>query len=87
MGIICSSIRGLCSISTRSGIVGCVGARPSIIGCVCALSRLISGGIRARRGVGTIIRRRVLGPCRVLRELGCDTAGKCGETSILIGPR
>jgi hypothetical protein len=77
LGIICSSIRGLRSISTRSGIVGCVGAR----------SRLISRGIRARRGVRPITRRRVLGLCRVLRELGCDTAGKCGETSILIGPR
>ena len=73
MGIICSRICRLRSISTRFGIVGCVGTRLSIIGSVCARSRLIS---RARRGVRPIIRRRVLSPCRVLRELGCDTFGK-----------
>ena len=67
MGI-CSSIRRLRSISTRSGIVGCVGAR----------SRLISRDIRARRGIRSPIirRRRVLSPCRVLRELRCDTFSK-----------
>ena len=65
MGIICSG--RLRSISYRSGIVGCVSAR----------SRLISRGIRARRGVRSpIIRRRVLSPCRVLRELGCETFSK-----------
>ena len=77
MGIISGRLSTIiCDISTRFGIVCCV----------CTRFRLIGGALRGRRRVRAIVTRRILS---LLRELGCDTSGKCGggEARILKRPR